>query len=334
MDLGLVFRDFAVMPRIRDKEIRDRLSRNFRMLRNVDGFGKTCLCDMDTLLAVARMSKEDARKDALRHLQPQFSAAYAHLTTLSAFCLGLILDDETPLPKDWLGDCRRDPAHILRSNLLQLVNHGSSVLRLLECGLTNSARSLLRTLIETTWTTVIFCGAKDKAQQYAQGIEPESARAIWHRHFSPRASLNSLGIIEQSLGLPIDLTKQLEMHRKDIYKIHTQSLHNTCSFLEILSFDSDLNEKINDEQICYPTIFGRVGIATKSTFEDVNDVLGYAVLMMFLIFRVLHSYVSRKSDSFWHRGQSFAIGSLGIWFGAIGFEPVGRLWAAELGGEE
>lgn len=299
------------------------------MLRKVDGFGKTCLSDIDALLSTARMHKGDTRKDALRHLQPQFSAAYAHLAVLSAFCLGLILENETPLPKNWLGNCRRDPAHILQSNLLQLVNHGTSILGLLERGFTNSARSLLRTLIEATWTTVIFCGAKDKAQQYAQGTEPELARAIWQRHFSPRASLSSLGQIEGLLGLPVDLSEQLEVHRKQIYEMHTQSSHNTCSTLGILSFESDLNEGKKGDPTFYPALFGRVGLATKSTLEDINDILGYAVLMLFLIFRVLHPYVSHKQDGFWHCGQSFAIGSLGIWFGAIGFEPVGKLWTAE-----
>nr|WP_320048321.1 hypothetical protein [uncultured Desulfuromonas sp.] len=173
--------------------------------------------------------------------------------------------------------------------------------------------------------TVIFCGKRDKAQQYVQGTDFDKAREIWNRHFSPRAMIVALNDIEKQLGLDADLRDYLHVHRQQIYQMHTQSAHNTYSVLGILSFDSDLANEGEVSQL-YPALHGRVGAAAKSTLKDTIDVLGYAVLMLFLLFRDKHKYQSREQDSFWSRSQSLAIGSLDLWFGARGFQPTGKLW--------
>lgn len=312
------------MPRVTDPEIRWRLSATFKRAQNIEGFGPFRLRDLDNLLGHARLAKVDARRDTAKHLSPLFSIAYAHLAVLSEMALAMIIQEEEPLPADWLPPPSQSNL-ILRSNLLQLANHGLAILGLVERGLANSARSLLRTLIEATWVTVIFCGKRDKAQQYAMGTDFQLAKDIWQRHFSPKAMKASLSEIERRFKWGEDITEYLQEHRAHIYQLHTQSAHNTSSVLGILSFDSDLADESN-EPAFYPALHGRVGLASKATLEDTIDVLGYAVLMLFLLFRTVHGHIVSDRKSLWAGSQTLALGSLGIWFGARGFKPVGRMW--------
>jgi hypothetical protein len=241
--------------------------------------------------------------------------------------LAMIIQDEEPLRADWLQPPSRGN-FILRSNLLQLTNHGLGILGLVERGLANSARSLLRTLIEATWLTVIFCGKRDKAQQYAMGTDFQVAKEIWQRHFSPKTMKASLAEIERRFEWGEDIAEYLQEHREHIYQLHTQSAHNTSSVLGILSFDSDLADG-SEEPVLYPALHGRVGTASKTTLEDTIDVLGYAVLMLFLLFRTVHGHIVSDREGLWAGSQTLALGSLGIWFGARGFKPVGKMWGEE-----
>lgn len=317
------------MVRISDPEIRRRLFETLKRVQKLDGFGHARLIDMDCVLSHARLARTDARVDCGKHLLPLLSAAYAHLAVLSALTLGMIIQDEEPLPADWLGQTSLpDCNFILRSNLTQLTNHSLSVLSLIERGFANSARSLLRTLIEAVWVTIVFCGNKDKAQQYTCATDFDKAKDIWQKYFSPRSMMACLSDIERHLGLDADIVEYLHEHRKRIYQLHTQSAHNTYSVLAILSFDSNLDDS-KEEPSLYPALHGRVGLGVKSTLEDTIDVLGYAVLMLFVIFQVLHNHKPAGRESFWAQGQTFAIGSLGLWFGTKHFKSFGKIWGED-----
>ncbi|MDD3022145.1 MAG: DUF5677 domain-containing protein, partial [Alphaproteobacteria bacterium] len=243
---------------------------------------------------------------------------------ISEMTMAIIIQDEKPLRSDWLKPISRGN-FILRSNLLQLTNHALAILGLIERGFSNSARSLLRTFIEATWLTVIFCGNRDKAQQYAKSMDFLEAKKIWQQHFSPKAMKISLSDIERQFDWGEDITKYLHKHREQIYQLHTQSAHNTSSVLGLLSFDSSLSDDSEDTAF-YPALHGRVGLASKATLEDTIDVLGYGVLMFFLLFRTVHKHIVLDRESLWACSQTLAIGSLGIWFGSRGFKPVGNMW--------
>jgi len=318
------------MLRIVDKTIRRRLVVTLNHIRKTQGLGSAHLKDIESILSAAREIRNEAAQDKKTHLEPYYSAANLHISALSAFALAIVLEDESPLPRNWLNrNPDRNPNNILEGNIVQIVNHGIALLTLLECGLTNSARSLLRSVIEITWVTIIYCSLRDKAQVYAKGDNFSDAKNIWQQHFSPKSMKNSLAIIEKQLGMSADIIDFLKEHREHIYELHTQSAHNTSSVMAILAHDTDLKHE-NESDPPFPiALFGRVGIATKTTINDSIDVLGYVVMMLFMIFKAKHKYktdVSKQDKTFWSQFQSIAIASQDVWFGNCGCLSVGHLW--------
>ncbi len=314
------------MPRISDRKIRRSLSADFRRAQHLYGFGPARLYDLDTFLGHARCARTDARKDSAKHLKRLFSRAYAYVGVLSEMTFAMVIEDEELLPSDWVRSesLPNRGNDILKSNLSQLTNHALSVLSLIERGFANSARSLLRTLIEAAWLTIIFCGNRDKAQQYAMGTDFQTARKIWHRHFSPRSMMESLSGIERRL-LGEDKKGSLQEIRQDTYEMHTQSTHNTCSVLQILSFDSDLTDHSKDP-LMYPALHGRVGIAAKSTLEETIAVLFYTVLMLFGLLQTIHRHKASNNNRLWARSQTLAIGSLGLGLGKKTIKRLMKKW--------
>ena len=300
------------MQRIMDTEIRRRLSNTFKRIQRKEGFGHGRLKDLDELLRQTQLQEKDARSECRKHLIPLLSIAYAQLAVFSTLSCALLIEDEKPLPADWLGPKIPHRGDIyLRCNLIQITNHGLSILSLIERGFANSARSLLRTLIELTWVTIIFCGNRDKAVQYVQGTDFDLAKEIWKNHFSPRLMMDSLFDIEKNLGLKKEFSKYSKKFRQGIYQFHTQSAHNTSSVIGILSFDSDLAK--GEKSKLYPALHGRVGMASKSTLSDTIDVLAYGMYMIFLLFQNFHKYKSNDLQGYWSEGQSFAIGCHELW---------------------
>jgi hypothetical protein len=147
-------------------------------------------------------------------------------------------DDHGPIPNDWIRPNGRNPNILIHSMLVGIANHLLAVDALLERGLHNPARVVLRALNELCQTTLVVASRQDKMIAYSDSTPPHEARKAWQQHFTPRKLNETLHEIEQELdGRRRKIGLMRDRHR--MHEYYSQSTHHASLVTFLLGYAQD-----------------------------------------------------------------------------------------------
>ena len=296
------------MALIRDKEIRRLISDVFKVGRKnfPDASNEISLKQLDEMCSVLGEFSREANNHAASYFQGELSTAYLSILALTVTCFAVGPQDNTdpPIPKDWLdASGKPDPNQVLPNLLLQIVNYSLAVVRLVEDGLDNPARCVLRALNELSGQFLVLCSERDKLAAYARTATPAEAKQIWYELFAKKNSLEkSLRELESRIGLPSAFAAQMRSYREEMNGLHSQAVHHSFNATIIGAYAGDFQE----EERLHFALLGKASRASHLTLESLNTTLSYTFLMFMRIIERLHRFDIPRENKLWREVLLFA----------------------------
>jgi len=202
----------------------------------------------------------------------------------------------TPLPRDWVSPTGRpDPNLILQNLLTQVSNHALATLYLVEAGLDNAARALLRVVHEAVWLTVAVAAEREVMIDYTRAAETEEQSATWWRRFSPKRLNPVLLETEKRLGLPEDLRAELSRSRKEAYQYYSRAVHSSYVAVMVGAYAPPLRPN----GWFHFGLWGASSAASEDTLETLNWMLWYAVSLVTRVFLDIHEFRPPRRSPEW-----------------------------------
>jgi hypothetical protein len=180
--------------------------------------------------------------------------------------------------------------HIKSGLLVNTVNHVLATVYLMESGLDNSARVMLRTTLESTWiaTALLF---DEELLNIFQGVldDETSQMKLWHKHFKPSRILERLAKLETSIGLPAEEAESIRTERREIYSYFSNSAHHSTLAALLGPYCSTPDQP---KSLRF-ALFGLPSIAAKSHLAWIRHSLGYLQIHLFRSLDQLRDLKSR-----------------------------------------
>jgi hypothetical protein len=296
------------MALIRDKEIRRLISDVFKVGRKnfPDASHEISLKQLDEMSSVLGEFRREANNHAASYLQGGLSTAYLSILALTVTCFAVGPDNsDPPIPKDWLdASGKPDPNQVLPNLLLQIVNYLLAIVRLVEDGLDNPARCVLRALNELSGQFLILCSERAKLSAYARTTTPAEAKQIWYELFAKKNGLEkSLRELESRIGLPSAFAAQMRSYREEMNGLHSQAVHHSFNATIIGAYAGDFQE----EERLHFALLGKASRASRLTLESLNTTLSYTFLMFLRIIEKLHGFDIPRENKLWREVLLFAV---------------------------
>lgn len=192
---------------------------------------KVTLSDIDSIISHLYSVPHKSRQAVQVNLQNQLSFCYLCISCLFYLSLS-IYDDEKKneglYPAGYLApNSDVNPNFIFMCLLTNITNFASSIVHLVELGQDNSARVLLRSLIELCWQTMILAADKDTLIEYLAPEDEKTATETWYRLFGKGRLRNKIKKIEKELGVKEYLSSQADKERHDTYQFFSMSVHHS-----------------------------------------------------------------------------------------------------------
>jgi hypothetical protein len=150
---------------IRDTDVRNGIDRSLQAIRlSVDTLsGQGFNLPAVDACASELMAKHAPRtaKRARSILEPELSIAY--FGTLTLGMTSVVAEHDTPvLPANWIAaDGRPDPNFVFAKMLTSLANSALGIVHLIERGIEEPARVVLRSFLELSWITCLALARRD-----------------------------------------------------------------------------------------------------------------------------------------------------------------------------
>jgi len=179
-------------------------------------------------------SRKEAVQSSSTHFERELSLCYLHILTFSMMSLGIDLKKRKTLPIDpnWLGrnGTAPNPNFILQSMLVQVVNYSLAIIHLVEDGLDNPARCVLRALNELASQCIVLLSDRDQLATYASAHTADEAKSVWYKLLAKKGKLKkSLSKLELQLGIPEQIVPDLKVVREQIDLEYSQAVHHSYS---------------------------------------------------------------------------------------------------------
>lgn len=289
------------MGLIRDDEVRKTIAKTLRTEGKGfpdDSESKLLLKQVDALSAIFQDRRREANSEATKFLKRELSISYVSILALTITCLALNQKNKKRLIpkriKKGKGGVNAD--WFLQSLVLQVTNYSLAVVRLVEDGLDNAARCILRALNELSCQLLVLMSDHDQMAAYVKSINPQESKQIWYELFAKKGRLRkNLEKLEQTLGMPSDLTNELRLMREDFNSTHSQAVHHSFASTVILAYSGDFE---NTESLHF-SLLGKSTTASKHTLETLNTILFYTLLMFFAILVTVHGVKLPIDDKWW-----------------------------------
>lgn len=153
------------------RKVRTILSRTMRQLNAIYAapFKKRFwLKDVRDLTALMEAGLRTSKRSNRGHFATQFDLATCSVGAIGLLALSVHRKpfNNELLPDDWLSESKRpNPNRVLQALLLQLANFSFSTVLLLQSGLDNAARALLRSVMELANQTIVLTANREDIQQ-------------------------------------------------------------------------------------------------------------------------------------------------------------------------
>ena len=260
----------------------DRINRNYNYLDEDFVF----LDRLNFIFEKNSEVREESRSVALKYLNKQISTSNILNACLFLLAVSVYSENECDgiLPKQWITyEGRPDPRFVFGNSLNQLCCFSISIVELVENGLDNAARVVLRSFIELSWQTIILLYFREDLKKYIQPEEQEEVNRVWWELFGKGKIQKKLAIIEENLGFGSDNIIKYKENRKDIYQFFSESVHhshiNNIASSMICNFE---NEKLQWKPL------GGVGVRSNDTLFILSLSGLYFLDMFFIIIEDFH----------------------------------------------
>jgi hypothetical protein len=165
-----------------------------------------------------------------------------------------------------------NPDLIVMSQLRQIANHGLAALRLIEDGLDNPARVVVRTLLELSLQLIAFSCDRKALTQYATARTPEEIKTLWYKLLRSKQLLKQIEAIDNETAMPRSLNTFLVERWEKLYERYSQAVHPSLLALTVGSvgrrFETEIYESV---------LFGKAVEASRETVWSVLDTLSFVV---------------------------------------------------------
>lgn len=278
------------MQGIQGKTIRRDIGTVMQQLQTGAVDRRVTLDDLERYARDLRVAHSDAVQEMNSRYESEIGLALASIATVGAYAFAVMESNRAHvavLPHDWLDPTGRpNPTMLLQCLLTQIANHAIATLHLLEAGLENPARAMVRVLQEALWITLIVTGDKEKMKAYAAGSDPSRQKEIWRTHFSVRRLVQGLRDLKVRLGMDQTAAIDTTDFRADEYGFYSSSIHHSYASTVVLSFTRPFDKDDSDERGW--ALFGRAG-KTNMLFT-LTEQLVYFLRLFTLVFERLHRF--------------------------------------------
>jgi hypothetical protein len=187
---------------------------------------------------------------------------------------------------------------ILLGNLItQISNNALAVVTLVEKGLDNQARSIVRILNELIWLTIVVFSNEEKMKTYVETFDESKERKLWSKHFNFKNLNKVLLDLEKKMGFPEDMIQDFEKGRRNNYYTYSKAIHSSMTAIIGGSFGTSIGEgkTIKTEHI----LFGAPSIQSDRTLSSMNWELYYFLLMFYEILVKFRGVKLDVYDIYW-----------------------------------
>jgi hypothetical protein len=214
-----------------------------------------------------------------------------------AFCVLSRDHSERPLPVDWGGKQDGGGSFALYCLLVQYVNHSMSVVRLCQDGFDNSAKILVRTMLEMTRIVLVVSADSGYMQSYLNSGKNEQCRKEWRKKSETDEILRRLGEIECEMGLSRQTTDYMGAKRMNTYKYLCQATHSSIQEMAASSF---VNIKDSDDGLLKSMMFGAQSPRLRPLLTEAITTSLVLVSEVMTIFAIVHKFSATAQNESWN----------------------------------
>lgn len=247
---------------------------------------KLSIKDVDSMEQFIRWASKEYPKGNKEHLAEPMS-----LAKMGIYCFGLMAfinskeeASEQLFKTNWIDESGiPDPNFIFESTMIQISNYSFSIFNLIQLGLDNPARSLIRILTELFHQSLVLFSNPQDMLNYTVPDTSKESNEMWFKLFGKGKLTRKLEKLEDQLGFDKQLILELRETRKSNFEFYSQAVHNSCLATVVgsqaWSFEEDKS---------HLALFGGVNSAIKTPLDQLNYEIWYFLLMFTTILEKMH----------------------------------------------
>ena len=281
------------MPLISSRSVRKSIA---EVRRNNRSLVFAQIADVDAMSRELESIRLENQSITASRLQRRLSTAY--LATFAIAATSLAMQHRTggvpPIPQ---GHRREehvpDPNFVVHCLLAQIVNYSLAVLRLVEDGLDNPARCVLRALYELCLKTIVLSADADTLREYASANAP--ALEVWHRLFASGKLEKKAAAVERRVGATEDTIAAFRAYFRSAVEMNSEAVHHSFASAVMRSHVTDTTSS----EFLHLNILGHTSIASRNTLENLNIVLRYTHAMLSNVISDIHGFTPPADNAAW-----------------------------------
>jgi len=311
------------MKKFTNKKLRALVKQNIKNINIISkkAFQKTVkVSDIDAIISFINGQQKDGRK-----INTDFFNNELTLANLSTLCISMISlslhsseSDEEIFPKNWLSEDESPNPNLILSNLfLQITNYSIAIIDLLEKGLDNPARTLVRSISELCNQTIILIYSRDDFKEYIKGKDENTSNQIWYRLFSKNKMFEKISAIEKNIGFDNELIDFFYTYRKERHQFFSESVHHSYVSVNIGAY----SPKCHSDNENVKGLFGGEN-------ASIDPPLYYLNTTLFMFIRFYYKIANKPKNpdkAFWLESvvlhQAIHPAYLDIYYSTEGYKP-------------
>lgn len=256
------------------------------------------LGSLDEIFKLNRKERKKSQSACLHHLDRHLGLA--NILTACIFTLTCSVHAEKNengiLPQNWINESGKpSPNSVFGGLLTQLTQLSISITELTERGLDNSARIILRSVIELTWQILILVYFREDLKQYVKAESFDEVSQTWWNLFGKGKIQKKLQQIEEDLAVNSSERNFLKKERKDVYQFFSESVHHGYVNTVVAS----IVWKFEEEAGAWCALGGASSRSDGTLATFINTSL-YFIDMFVLILNKYHgTYFEKLPDLYW-----------------------------------
>lgn len=263
------------------------------------------LSDLEEIFKTSRGIRRASKKEIYKNMSSELSLTFLSISCCIFLTISIYKKEDEPntlLPADWIDPKGLpNPNMVIADLLTQIVLFSISIIELVEKGLDNPARALTRTVIETTWQTLILLSSREDLKEYVKPDSFDETKEMWFKLFGKGRLQNKLAKIENSLNFDTESHKLLKAEREKAHQFFSESVHSGF----VSSAVSSISWEFQSDNGTW-SLLGGASRASLATIDCLNTNLFYFIRVFFAIITKLHRITPSKSDKY-HWKEAFIL---------------------------
>lgn len=304
---------------ITSKETRKLMTSLLRKTRHMINSGKgegeeILSCSMELIKEMDDLileNRQTVAREIHTHLVEEVSLAYLGIYVFAILSMAAY-DEKNPevgfLPEAWLGSNCVNPNLVFHFHMIHITNHALAVVNLVESGLDNSARVVLRTVQELCNLVPVLITDVEKMRIYVT-TKDEDERRAWQTHFSPGKLSSALKKVEENLGVPQEVREILTQTREDNKTFFSKSVHSSYPVSTVLSQCFQFGNEENGES----GLLGGASLSSKTTLAELNNTFFIFGGILNKIIRNQYQFKLKNANDLWKIGYSLLVAQMNRW---------------------